>query len=108
VIAEKFELEEKTVAQLQQLMSDGVYSSKSITQLYLDRIAKIDQNEGGLNAVIELNSDALTIAEAMNAERIEGKIRGRYAASLSRSRTMSIQAIRWKLLPDHWLWWDQE
>ncbi len=70
-----FELQNATIASLQQQMETGQRSSKAITQLYLDRIAAIDKAGPTLNSVIELNPDALTIADAMDAERKAGKIR---------------------------------
>ncbi|MDN5202886.1 amidase [Fulvivirgaceae bacterium BMA10] len=71
-----FALEELTVAQLQEGMASGKYTAKSIAQLYLDRIAAIDQNGPKLNSVIELNPDALSIADQLDQERKEGKVRG--------------------------------
>lgn len=72
----RFDLEENTIADLQQMMNDGTHTSVSICQLYLDRIKSIDQGENGLNAVIELNPDALTIAATLDKERASGKVRG--------------------------------
>jgi amidase len=73
---DSFELNEVTVDVLQEKMKSGVYSSRAITQLYLDRIEKIDRSGPHINAIIELNPDALAIADAMDAERKAGKIRG--------------------------------
>ena len=67
------ELEEATVTSLQQAMASGVATSRSITQGYLSRIADIDKK---LNSIIELNPDALAIADRMDAERKAGKVRG--------------------------------
>src|SRR4051812_23430970 len=66
-------LEEVTVADLQSAMRGGQATSRSITQGYLTRIADIDKR---LNSVIELNPDALTIADEMDKERKAGKVRG--------------------------------
>lgn len=71
-----FELEEWTVAELQQSMESGQYTSRKICECYLARIREKDQSENGLNSVIELNPDALDIADAMDKERKEGKVRG--------------------------------
>lgn len=71
-----FPLEEATIDQLQQKMTSGELSSKTLTQLYLKRIAAIDKKGPALNAVIELNPDALKIAEDLDAERKAGKVRG--------------------------------
>ena len=73
---DNFELNEITVAELQDKMAKGAYTSAQITQLYLDRIATIDKNGPKLNSIIEINPDALTIAKAMDKERKDGKIRG--------------------------------
>ena len=67
------EIEEATIATLQAAMASGKATSHSITQAYLSRIAEIDKK---LNSVIELNPDALAIADAMDAERKAGKLRG--------------------------------
>ncbi|WP_431217000.1 amidase [Puia sp. P3] len=71
-----FELNEITIDQLQEKMRSGQLSSKSLTKLYLKRIADIDKKGPELNAVIELNPDALSIAEGLDAERKAGKVRG--------------------------------
>jgi amidase len=73
---DNFALHEITIDALQQKMQSGEYSSKAITQLYIDRIAQIDKAGPKLNAVIEINPDAVAIAEAMDAERKAGKVRG--------------------------------
>jgi len=71
-----FVLNEATIDGLQQKMKSGEYTSRTITGLYLKRIDAIDKKGPALNAVIELNPDALTIADAMDKERKEGKLRG--------------------------------
>lgn len=71
-----FELNEISIKILQEKMADKSYTSRSITGLYLKRIAEIDKKGPTLNSIIELNPDALKIAEAMDRERAEGKIRG--------------------------------
>lgn len=58
-------------------MKSGEYSARSITQAYLDRISEIDKAGPKLNAVIELNPDALTIADTLDEERKNGKVRGK-------------------------------
>jgi amidase len=71
-----FILNETTVDELQQKMASGELSSRKITELYLERIEAIDNDGPGLNSVIEVNPDALTIAEELDKERKAGKIRG--------------------------------
>ncbi len=74
--ADDFELNEIAIDALQQKMQSKAYTSRQITDLYLKRIDAIDKNGPKLNAVIELNPDALDIADAMDKERAAGKIRG--------------------------------
>lgn len=71
-----FELDEITIAALQQKMARGETTAVAVTQLYLNRIAAIDKAGPMLNAVIEINKDAMKIAAAMDKERKAGKIRG--------------------------------
>ncbi len=75
-IAAPGELDEMTVAQLRQAMESGRYTARRLAELYLARIAEVDRTAGGLNAVIELNPDALAIADAMDHERAAGRVRG--------------------------------
>ena len=71
-----FELNELTIAELQEKMSSGKLTSEEITKKYLDRIDQLNTNGPELRAVIEINPDALEIAKQMDAERRTGKIRG--------------------------------
>ena len=71
-----FELSEATISDLQHKMQTRQLTSRAITALYLKRIAEIDKAGPRLNAVIELNKDALSIADAMDKERAAGKVRG--------------------------------
>jgi len=54
---------EATVAQLQSMMQKGQLTSVELTNFYIRRIVQLDQNGPGVNAVIELNPDALAIAK---------------------------------------------
>ncbi|MCF2487196.1 amidase [Dyadobacter sp. CY347] len=74
--ASAFQLSEMTVAQMQDGMKKGTLTSRAITKSYLDQIALLDRNGPKINAVIEINPDALAIAEAMDAERKKGRLRG--------------------------------
>src|SRR5580765_922844 len=69
----EIELEEATVSGLQSAMSSGQTTARKITEGYLARIAEIDKK---LNSIIELNPDALAIADQMDRERKAGKTRG--------------------------------
>ncbi len=70
-----FVLNEATIDMLQQKMKTGEYTSRSITEMYLKRIADIDKAGPKLNSVIELNPDALAIADSMDKERKAGRVR---------------------------------
>ncbi|MDQ3131523.1 MAG: amidase [Acidobacteriota bacterium] len=73
--AKTFELEEITVSQLQTAMQKGELSAKDIAKKYLERIEDVDKKT--INSIIEINPDALEIAEQLDRERKSGKIRGR-------------------------------
>jgi amidase len=69
-------LAEVTIDELQQKMQRGSLTSKAITKGYLKRIEDIDKKGPAINSVIEVNPDAIMIAESMDAERKAGKVRG--------------------------------
>lgn len=71
-----FPLEEATVEQLQRWQESGRYTSVGLTRLYLDRIAMLDKAGPKVNAILELNPDALSIATEMDRERRAGRVRG--------------------------------
>lgn len=66
---------ELSISDLQKVLQSG-YTSHQLCQAYLSRIAAIDKAGPGLNAVIELNPDALRIADDLDKERRAGKLRG--------------------------------
>jgi amidase len=74
--ADEFALNEITIDELQQKMQSGEWTARSITEMYLKRIEEIDKNGPKLNSVIEINPDALTIADELDKERKEDKVRG--------------------------------
>jgi amidase len=65
-----------SVADAQQRMAAGTLTSRALTRAYLDRIAAIDDAGPQLNAVIDINPTAIRDAEARDAERKAGKVRG--------------------------------
>jgi amidase len=71
-----FELDELTVVDLQKRMTSGADSAKTLCEKYIARIEALDKSGPGLRAVLEINPDALAIAERMDAERKAGKVRG--------------------------------
>jgi amidase len=76
VAAAPSQFNEATVAELQAKMNAGTLSSEQLTRYYLRRILDLDQNGPGVNAVIELNPDAIRIAQQMDEMRRHGKILG--------------------------------
>ncbi|RPD47719.1 amidase [Hymenobacter sediminis] len=71
-----FELHEATVADLQEKMKSGQLTARRITELYLERIKQIDQAGPKLRSVLETNPDALKLADQLDEERKNGKLRG--------------------------------
>jgi amidase len=71
-----FELDEKTIAELQEAMKSGALTARAVTEKYLSRIEAIDKNGPRLNSVIELNPEAPAIAGALDAERKTKGARG--------------------------------
>ncbi|HSS18855.1 MAG TPA: amidase [Pyrinomonadaceae bacterium] len=71
-----FELEELTIADLQAGMQSGKWTARSLVRKYLDRINDVDKNGPELNSTIELNPDAVSIAESLDRERKEKGARG--------------------------------
>jgi amidase len=66
------ELNEITIGELQAKMRSGELSARKLAEMFLERIKEIDPK---LRSVIELNPDALAIADKMDKERKKGKVR---------------------------------
>ena len=71
-----FELSELTIGDLQEGMRTGQYTSRSLAERYLARIDAIDRQGPSLRSVIEINPDALALADALDKERREKGARG--------------------------------
>jgi amidase len=71
-----FALDEITIDDLQKKMQSNELTSRAITEMYLKRIQEIDKSGPTINSIIEINPEALSIAEALDAERKSGKVRG--------------------------------
>jgi len=67
------DLEEATIAQLQAAMSSGALTALSLVRKYQARINVLDKS---VNAILELNSEAESIAKLLDAERKAGHVRG--------------------------------
>ncbi|HEX8503161.1 MAG TPA: amidase [Pyrinomonadaceae bacterium] len=72
----RFDWEELTVRDAQAAMASGRVSARRLTEMYLERIERIDRRGPALNSVIETNPDAPGIAEALDRERKAGRVRG--------------------------------
>jgi len=72
----EFELDEETITSLNDKLTSGKYTSEQLVNLYLNRIETVDKSGINLNAIIEVNPDAVAIAKQLDEERTKGKIRG--------------------------------
>ena len=66
------ELVEVTIPELQAKMKSGVLTSRRLVEMYLERIKQVDTKT---RSVLELNPNALAIADQMDKERKKGKLR---------------------------------
>jgi amidase len=64
-----FELDEITISDLQDGMKSGKFTARSLVEKYSARIAEIDKQGPAINSILELNPDALSIADALDQER---------------------------------------
>ena len=64
-----FELDEITISDLQDGMKSGRFTARSLVEKYSARIDEIDKRGSAINAIIEMNPDALSIADALDQER---------------------------------------
>jgi amidase len=74
--AGSFEIEERSIAELQAALGRGELTSHQLVEQYLQRIESMDRRGPNLRHVLEANPEALAIADALDAERKAGKVRG--------------------------------
>ena len=67
---------EATVAELQAQMASGRLTSEELTRYYITRILSLDRAGAGVNSIIELNPDAITIAKQLDSLRRRGIVLG--------------------------------
>jgi len=67
---------EATIADLATAMAAGRTSAVALVDAYLARIGELDRRGPELHAIIELNPEARSIAEALDRERAERGVRG--------------------------------
>ncbi|HWF92125.1 MAG TPA: amidase family protein, partial [Terriglobales bacterium] len=70
------ELDEATIAQLQDGMAAEKFSAQELARKYLERIEEIDKRGPAVNSIIELNPDALSVAASLDSERKQKGPRG--------------------------------
>ncbi len=71
-----FDLEEATILDLQKRMVSGEESARSLAEKYTARIEALDRRGPALASVLEVNPDAIEIAEKLDQERRAGRVRG--------------------------------
>jgi amidase len=73
---ESFDVEEMTILQFQEKINSGKATARWLTETYLKRIQDLDKSGPAINSVIEINPEAVDIAEALDRERKEKGARG--------------------------------
>jgi len=66
-------MQEYTIPELQQKMNSGELTARRLAELFLERIDSLDAK---VNAILETNPDALTLASSLDEERAAGSTRG--------------------------------
>jgi amidase len=70
------ELDGASIAHLQAAMADGRLTARALVEMFLARIAALDQNGPQLHAILEINPQAQDIASELDRERQAGHVRG--------------------------------
>lgn len=73
---EKLGLEEITIDELQTAYKTGAFTVREVVEAYLERIDAIDKNGPSLNAILQINPDALALADVLDHDIKEGNWRG--------------------------------
>jgi amidase len=69
-------MDEMTIIELQQKMATGELTARAVTEMYLTHVETLDKQGPSISAVIELNPDALAVADALDVERKAKGARG--------------------------------
>ena len=69
-------IEEATISELQSALSNGLLTARQLVEMYIQRIQELDWQGPQLRSIIEINPDALTIAEELDNERLVKGPRG--------------------------------
>ena len=70
------QLEEVTISELQVEMTAGSITARQLTEMYIERIQALDKKGPNLQSVIEINPDAVEIAQQLDRERAATGPRG--------------------------------
>ena len=70
------QVEEKSIPELAAMLAAGAISSEELTRAYIDRIDALDRKGPGLNSVIAVMPGAIAEAQARDADRRRGDVRG--------------------------------
>ncbi len=62
-------MKEYSILELQELLKNGKLTSVELCQMYIDEIARIDQDGPKLNSIAEINPDVIEIAKSLDKER---------------------------------------
>ena len=100
--AKPFELEEITITELRAGLDSRTLHVQQLVRMYSQRIADIDKQGPAINAVIEMNPDAMALAQKADQERKSGGARGRCMAFRCSLRTTSRPVTRCRRLPGRW------
>ena len=84
----RIEVEEMTVMEMQDAMKSGKLTSKQLVEAYLKRIKEID---GKLNSIIEINPDAIAIAEQIGMD-VLARVAGDVTYCIDRKDTVALAA----------------
>jgi amidase len=76
LILQPSDLDEVTIDKLRDGFKSGKYTIRSVAEEYISRIKKLDKNGPGINSVLEINPDALKIADSLDKELKEKGARG--------------------------------
>jgi amidase len=67
--SESSEIQEASLQSLQAGIQSGKFTARQLTEMYLKRIEALDHGGSRLNSVIEINPEALAIADSLDKER---------------------------------------
>ena len=67
-VSDSFRFDEQDITKIRLGYSNGTFTVRELVQAYLDRINEIDKNGPGLNSIIQINPDAIQIAEVLDDE----------------------------------------